>query len=113
MLVWSVLLGMHACITGTWMTYLPGALHVPLSSPIAGAVVSVVAGLSSSDGGGVEPPSKRDYPWSFLPSYTRYMCGAMFRGMPFPLPVFWILGFEGNVRWNDRSHTLLVPIVRR
>jgi hypothetical protein len=48
------------------MTYLPGALQVPLSSPIAGAVVPAAAGLSSSYGGDTEPSSKRAHPWSFL-----------------------------------------------
>jgi hypothetical protein len=109
----SVLLGMRACVTGSSMTYLPGALQVPLSSPIAGAIVHVAVGSSSLDGGGAEPPSKRARPWSFLPASTRYVCGAEFCGMPFPLLAFWILGFEGSVVLNDRSHTLLVSVVRR
>jgi hypothetical protein len=33
--------------------------------------------------------------------------------MPFPLPALWILGFKGNIGWNDRSHTLLVPVAHR
>jgi hypothetical protein len=39
MLVCSALLGTCACVTGAWMTYLPGVLQVPLPSPITGAVV--------------------------------------------------------------------------
>jgi ABC-type Mn2+/Zn2+ transport system permease subunit len=58
-LVCSVLLGMCACVAGVWMTYLPGALQVPLSSAMAGVIVPVALGLSSSDGGGAEPLSKR------------------------------------------------------
>jgi hypothetical protein len=66
-LVCSILLGTRAFIAGARMTYLPGALQVPLSSPIAGAVVPAVVGSSLSDGGGVEPLSKNACPWSFLP----------------------------------------------
>jgi hypothetical protein len=113
MLVCYVLLGMRVCITGTQMTYLPDALQVPLSSLIPGAVVPMVAGLSASDGGGAEPPSKRARPWSFLPASTWYMCGAEFHGMSFPLPAFWILGFEGSIGLNGRSRTLLSPVIHR
>jgi hypothetical protein len=52
MLVCSILLGMHTCIVGAWITYSPGALQVPLSSLIAGSNVFVAMGSSSSDGGG-------------------------------------------------------------
>jgi hypothetical protein len=44
------------------MTYLPGAVQVPLSLPITGAIVPMAVGSSSSYGGGVEPPSKRVRP---------------------------------------------------
>jgi hypothetical protein len=33
--------------------------------------------------------------------------------MPFLLPAFWILGFERNVGWNDRSRTLLPSVVHQ
>jgi hypothetical protein len=33
--------------------------------------------------------------------------------MPFRLPAIQIPSFEANVGWNDRSHTLLVLVVRR
>jgi hypothetical protein len=112
-LVSSVPLGTCACVTGISMTYLSGALQVPLSSPIAGAIVHVAVGSSSSDDGGVEPPSKRAHPWSFLLASTRYVCGAKFHGMSFPLPTFWIPCFEGTIRLNDRSHTILVSVVHR
>jgi hypothetical protein len=46
-LVCSTLLGMSACSTGAWMTYLHGALQIPLSSMMVGAIVSVIAGSSS------------------------------------------------------------------
>jgi hypothetical protein len=103
---------MCACVTGAWMTYLPGALQVPLSLLIAGAIVPAAVGSSSSGGGGAEPPSKRARPWSFLPSSTQYVCGAEICGMSFPLPAFQIPGFEGSVWSNDRSCTILVPVVR-
>jgi hypothetical protein len=76
-------------------------------------LASLAAGSSSLDGGGVEPPSKRARPWSFLLASTRYMCGAKFRGMPFPLPAFQIPGFEGSVGLSDRSRTLLVVVVHQ
>jgi hypothetical protein len=44
------------------MTYLPGALHVPLSSSMGGAIVYVAVGLSSLDGGGAEPLSMKAHP---------------------------------------------------
>jgi hypothetical protein len=93
------------------MTYLPVALRVRFSSPIAGAVVPGAAGSSSSDRGGAEPPPKRAHPWSFHSAFTWYLCGAEFHGMLFPLPAFQIRGFEGSVGWNDTSRTLLVPII--
>jgi hypothetical protein len=70
------------------MTYLPGALQVPLSSPIAGAVVPAAAGLSSSYGGDTEPSSKRTHPWSFLPASTQYVFGVESCGMLFLLLAF-------------------------
>jgi hypothetical protein len=75
--------------------------------------VPTALGLSLSDDGGAEPPYKRANSWSFLPASTRHVCGAEFRGMPFPLPPFWILGFEGSVGLNDRSCTILVSVVHR
>jgi hypothetical protein len=75
--VCSILLGTRTCIASAWMTYLPGALQVPLSSPMAGAVVFVAVGSSLSDGGGVEPLSKRACPWSFLLASTWYVCGVV------------------------------------
>jgi hypothetical protein len=33
--------------------------------------------------------------------------------MPFPLPAFWIPGFQGSVRLNGKRCTLLVPVVHR
>jgi hypothetical protein len=113
MLVSSILLGKRTSIAGSWITYLPGALQVPLSLSITGAIVPTALGLSLSDDGGAEPPYKRANSWSFLPASTRHVCGAEFRGMPFPLPPFWILGFEGSVGLNDRSCTILVPVVHR
>jgi hypothetical protein len=75
--------------------------------------VPVAVGLSSSDCGGVEAPFKRACPWCFLSASTQYVCGAEFRGMPFPLAAFWIPGFEGNIGWNDRGHISLVLVVLR
>jgi hypothetical protein len=111
-LVCFILLGTCACIAGAWMTYLLDALQLPLSSPIAGAVVLTAAGSSSLDGGGAEPLSKRGCPWGLFPASTRYVCGAEFCGMSFPFPAFRILGFEGSVGLNDRRCTLLVPVIR-
>jgi hypothetical protein len=102
---------MRACVTGAWMTYLLGALQVPLSSSNTGAIVPAAAGSSSLDGGGVEPLSKKACPWSFLPKSTRYMCGAEFRGMSFLLPAFQISCFEGSIGLNDKSRTMLVSVV--
>jgi hypothetical protein len=113
MLVCSVLLGTHASVTGAWMTYLPNALQVPLSSPITGAVVPVATGSSSLDSGGVKPPSKRSHPWSFLLASTWYVCVAEFHATLFPLPAFWIPRFEGSIGLNDRSHTLPVPVIHQ
>jgi hypothetical protein len=96
-----------------WMTYLPDALQVSLSSPITGAIVPAAAGSSPSDGGGAELLSKRAPPWSFLLASTRYVCGVESYGMLFPLPAFQILGFEGSVGLNGRSHTLLAPVIHR
>jgi hypothetical protein len=84
-----------------------------MSSPVAGVVVPAAVRLSSSDGGGVEPPSKRSRPWSFLLASARYVCGAEFRGMLFPLSAFWIPGFEGSIGLNGRSRTLLVLVIRQ
>jgi hypothetical protein len=95
------------------MDEFPDAQQVPLSSPITEVVVPAAAGSSSLDGGGAEPPSKRAHPLSFLSASTRYVCGAEFPGMPFPLPAFQILGFEGSVGLNDRSRTLLVSGICR
>jgi hypothetical protein len=78
------------------MTYLPSALQVPLHSSMVGAVVPTGVGSSSSNGGGEEPASKRVCPWSLLLASIQYVCGVVFRGMPLPLPTFWIVGFEGN-----------------
>jgi hypothetical protein len=96
-----------------WMTYLPNALQVSLSSPIAGANVPATAGSSLSDGGGVEPLSKRARPWSFIPASTRYVCGVESRGMLLLLPAFQILGFEGSIVLNGRSRTVLAPVIHR
>jgi hypothetical protein len=96
-----------------WMTYLPGTLQVPLSSPIAMAVEPTAVGSSSLDGGGVEPPSKRARPWSFLPASTWCVCGVESHGMLFLLLMFQIPGFEGSIGLNGRIRTLLAPFVRR
>jgi hypothetical protein len=95
------------------MTYLPCVLQVPLSSLIARAVVPTAAGSSSLDAGDVEPPSKSARLWSFLLTSTQYVCGAEFCGMSFPLPAFWISGFQVNIGWNDRICTLLVSVVHQ
>jgi hypothetical protein len=95
------------------MTYLPCVLQVPLSSPIAGAVVPTAVRSTSLDGGDVEPPSKSAHLWSFLLTSTQYVCGAEFCGMPFLLPAFWISGFQVNIGWNDKICTLLVSVVHQ
>jgi hypothetical protein len=59
------------------MTYLPGALQVPLSLLITGAVIPAAAGPSSSDGGAVEPPSKRAHARFFLRVFTQYMLSSV------------------------------------
>jgi hypothetical protein len=84
-----------------------------MSSPVTRVVVPAAVRLSSSDGGGVEPPSKRSRPWSFLLASAQYVCGAEFRGMLFPLSAFWIPGFEGSIGLNGRSRTLLVLVIRQ
>jgi hypothetical protein len=93
-LVYSVLLGMCACLAGAWMTYLPCVLQVPLSSLIARAVVPTAAGSSSLDAGDVEPPSKSARLWSFLLTSTQYVCGAEFCGMSFLFQRFGFRDFK-------------------
>jgi hypothetical protein len=75
-------------------TYLLVALKVPLSSQSTVANASATVGSSLLDSSGVEPPSKRAHPWSFLPSSSRYARGANFCCMPFLLSVIWTLNFK-------------------
>jgi hypothetical protein len=77
------------------MTYLLGALQVPMSSvPTTTATTSVTVRSSLSDSKGTEPLSKRVHPWSFPLASSRYTRGANSHYMLFLLPVFWTLDFE-------------------
>jgi hypothetical protein len=54
------------------MSHLLGVLQVPLFSPAAGAATTMMAGLSSSGAGDVEPLGWKAHPWSFLSVSSRY-----------------------------------------
>jgi hypothetical protein len=49
-----------------WIAHLLGVLQVSPSTSDAGVATTMMVGSSSLGSGGVDPPSKRALPWSFL-----------------------------------------------
>jgi hypothetical protein len=88
MLVSSGLHGMRVVPLLTKTTHLFVVLYFPSSYPATGVAMGVMAWLSSSGSEGVEPPSKKAHPWSFLSVSPRYAHGITCRLIPLPFLLF-------------------------
>jgi hypothetical protein len=71
------------------IVHLLGVLLVPASSLATRVATAMMAGPSLSSSGGVEPPSKRSHPWSFLPVSSQYVHGVVHMFTPLLLLLFW------------------------
>jgi hypothetical protein len=104
---------MCACIAGAWMTYLPGALQVPLSSPMAGAIVPSAAGCprrtvgvqSLHPRGPIPSPSSWHLPGMCV-VWSSVACRSCFQH-------FGSRVLKEMFGWNGRSRTLLVLVAYR
>jgi hypothetical protein len=104
---------MCACIAGAWLTYLPGALQVPLSSPMAGAIVPAAAGCphrtvgvqSLHPRGPIPSPSSWHLPGMCV-VWSSVACRSCFQH-------FGSRVLKEMFGWNDRSRTLLVLVAYR
>jgi hypothetical protein len=72
----------------TKTTHLVGVLYVPLSLLTIEVAIGVMAWPFSLSPEGMEPPSKKVHPWSFLPVSSRYAHGIVRWFIPLLFPLF-------------------------
>jgi hypothetical protein len=95
----------------TGIAYLLGVLQVPRSLPAARVVTTMMVRPSSSGSGGMEPPSKRDRPSSFLPVSSLYAHSVVRWFTPLSLSC----SYSDFKRWcwGGRSRTSSALIIRQ
>jgi hypothetical protein len=70
--------GMSVVLVLTKATHLFGVLQVPSSLLATGDATTMTARPFLLNPGGVEPMSKKAYPWSFLRVSSLYACGIVY-----------------------------------